>query len=347
MLEDFALDAEVFNNRLIECQLLALRFMGFIFSRTDSFKLFHFNRGIFVMLSLLLLVCSQVRSIWLHSNDFEKIIPVLATSFVYINILARIIAFYCYRKRYISLLTNLQTSLMEILAASSPKEIEIYNSYVEYINKIVYMFLLPISVALVLAFIESVYFIMYQSDGWTVQGQDYMRSLLKQLQSGKKLKFAQQRPELLKDILVNCVEEFSEIKCFAREYEYVSRITLFLESSTISGLLCMQLYIISKDFFSGYGIYQFWCMATIGLLWLYYWHADEISQKSNEITNALYFFNWYDVSLPLQQDIIVFMRATMKPIIIRSSFINMNISTFFMILKTSYSYFTLLRNFAK
>lgn len=39
-----------------------------------------------------------------------------------------------------------------------------------------------------------------------------MRSLLKQLQSGKKLKFAQQRPDLLKDILVNCVEEFSEIK---------------------------------------------------------------------------------------------------------------------------------------
>lgn len=63
MLEDFALDGEVFSNRLIKWQLMGLRFMGFIFARTDSFKMFHFIRGIFVTLSLLVLICSQVSSI--------------------------------------------------------------------------------------------------------------------------------------------------------------------------------------------------------------------------------------------------------------------------------------------
>ncbi|XP_037908062.1 odorant receptor 56a-like [Hermetia illucens] len=137
--------------------------------------------------------------------------------------------------------------------------------------------------------------------------------------------------ELLRIILISCTEDIVEIKFFTREYEYVSRITLFLESSTISALLCMQLYIMSKDFFSGYGIYQFWCIATIGLLWLYYWHAEEISQKSNELTNALYSFNWYEVPLPLQKDIALFMGTSMRPITMKSSFINMKLNTFFMV----------------
>ncbi|XP_037903018.1 odorant receptor 56a-like [Hermetia illucens] len=291
----------------------------------------------------------------------------------------------------------------------------VYNNYIDYIIKIVYTILLPLLIAVILVSVEGVYFIIYQSDGWTVQRQvgntstgmnhlfvlyptgslsesflftfilpfymvsiglfsffawhtfntalmryisfrldvvkyrlenmlDYVDILLKNSQPAES---APQLPELLKAILISCVEDITEVRFFTNEYELVSRITLFFESSTISGLLCMQLYIISKDFFSGYGVYQFWCVATIGLLWLYYWHADEISQKSNEITNALYSFNWYEAPLPLQKDIALFMGSSMRPIIMKSGFINMNVNTFFTILKTSYSYFTLLQNFAK
>lgn len=39
----------------------------------------------------------------------------------------------------------------------------------EYITKIVYTILLPISIAIVLVYVEGAYFITYQSDGWTVQ----------------------------------------------------------------------------------------------------------------------------------------------------------------------------------
>ncbi|CAD7077644.1 unnamed protein product [Hermetia illucens] len=437
MFEDFALDAETFSNRLIKWQLFSLRVMGFMFARTDSFKLFHFTRGIFVTFSLLLLVTSQVRIVWLHPHDLEGIIPGAATSLVYINVISRIIAFYWYRKRYNKLLTNLQSGVRKILATNSPSEMRVYNNYIDYIIKIVYTILLPLLIAVILVSVEGVYFIIYQSDGWTVQRQvgntstgmnhlfvlyptgslsesflftfilpfymvsiglfsffawhtfntalmryisfrldvvkyrlenmlketkqqqihttpslesierDYVDILLKNSQPAES---APQLPELLKAILISCVEDITEqnfIFSFTNEYELVSRITLFFESSTISGLLCMQLYIISKDFFSGYGVYQFWCVATIGLLWLYYWHADEISQKSNEITNALYSFNWYEAPLPLQKDIALFMGSSMRPIIMKSGFINMNVNTFFTILKTSYSYFTLLQNFAK
>lgn len=88
--------------------------------------------------------------------------------------------------------------------------------------------------------------------------------------------------------------------------------------------------------------------------------------QSNEITNTLYSFNWYEAPLSLQKDISIFMTASMKPIIMKSGFIYINTNSFyvvihalfnsslnksnynsFQILKTSYSYFTLLQNFAK
>lgn len=60
MLDDFALDVEVFDNPLIKWQLTTLRFMGYIFASTDSFKLLHFLRGILVSISMFVLVLAQV-----------------------------------------------------------------------------------------------------------------------------------------------------------------------------------------------------------------------------------------------------------------------------------------------
>lgn len=46
-----------------------------------------------------------------------------------------------------------------------------YTSYGEYVNKIVSTILLPLSIAIVLIFMEGAYFIMFQSDGWTIRQQ--------------------------------------------------------------------------------------------------------------------------------------------------------------------------------
>ncbi|XP_037903272.1 odorant receptor 56a-like [Hermetia illucens] len=172
----------------------------------------------------------------------------------------------------------------------------------------------------------------------------YAGNLLKELHPNKNRKLAPSHPILLKYVLVSCVEDLTEIKCFAGDYEYVSNVTVFIESSTTSALLCGQLYIMTKDCT---GIYALWSVVTIGMLWNYYWHANEILYKSHEITNALYSFNWYAVPPSLQKDIAIFMGASMRSIIMKSGFIYVNMHSFFKILTTSYRYFTLLRNFAK
>ncbi|XP_037907852.1 odorant receptor 56a-like [Hermetia illucens] len=175
----------------------------------------------------------------------------------------------------------------------------------------------------------------------------YVDDLLKKSEFVCSSELINHQPDLLKSILVSCSDDLTEVKLFSSNYEYVSTVAVFIESATISALLCVQLYIMSKDFSAGYGLYELWSMATVAILWIYYWHANEISHKSNGITNALYSFNWYEIPLPLQKDIAVFMFATMKPITMRSGFIHMNTNSFFMLLKTSYTYFTLLQNFTK
>ncbi|XP_037902460.1 odorant receptor 56a-like isoform X1 [Hermetia illucens] len=420
MLENFALDAEVFDNPLLKWQLTTLKLMGYIFLRTDSFRLLHFLRGVLVSISIFVLVFAQARSIWLHSDNLERLSPALGSSITYGNVFTRVIAFYCYQERYNQMLTHAKAGLKKILATSLPKEILLYNSYINYITTMSHTIMILMTGAVVLLSIEGVYFIIHQSQEWTIPRQEgnstkakgmnhlfvlyctgslsesffftfilpyymllvggcffftwqtisaalmrlisfrldvikyrleniseYANNLLAKVQPNENHKHAPSYPKVLKYVLGSCVEDLTEIKLFASNYEHISSITVFIESATTSALLCLQLYILSKDFSVGDIIYASWSVATVGLLWIYYWHANEISDKSNEITNALYSLNWYEQPLYLQKDIAVFMAASMKPIIMKSAFLHINIDSFCTILKTSYSYFTFLQNFVK
>ncbi|XP_037902497.1 odorant receptor 56a-like isoform X2 [Hermetia illucens] len=420
MLENFALDAEVFDNPLIKWQLVALRFMGYVFARTDSFPLLHFLRGILVSISIFVLVFAQARSTWLHSDNLERLSPALCTSITYANLFIKILAFYCYRKRFNQMLTNAKVGLKKVLITSLPKEIQMYNGYIKYITTMNYTIVMPFIVIVLMIFAEGAYYIRHQSQEWTIQRQEgnstkakgmdhlfvlyctgslsesffftfilpyymvlvggcslytwhtfsaalmrfisfrldvvkyrlenmseYADYLLKKVQSSGNHNCISSRPRLLQCVLASCVEDFTEIKLFACNYGHISSITVFIESATTSALLCLQLYILSKDFTVGDTVYAAWSVVTVGMLWVYYWHANEISDKSNEITNALYSFKWYEEPLSLQKDIALFMTASMKPIIMKSGFLYINIDSFCKILKTSYSYFTLLQNFVE
>ncbi|XP_037927130.1 odorant receptor 56a-like [Hermetia illucens] len=418
ILNDFALDSEVFDNPLIKWQLHALKYMGFIYSRTDCWQLFHLLRGVLVSFSLFVLVCAQARSIWLQSDDLAKLSPALGASIVYINISARIIPFYYYGKIFNELLTKAHMGVKKVLTTNLPTETHIFNSYRRYITTIDYIITPPFAMSLIFVSFEGLYFIMYQLEDWSLQEQagnatiplahlfdlyptrtlsdsfffsfivpfymasigitcffawptfhaalmryisfrldvinyklenmsEYADNLIERLKPTQKSQLAQHRPKFLNHIFITCVKDIAEVKLFTSKYEYVSNVAVFIESSTISALLCVQLYLISMDFSAAFGIYGVWIFATAGILWLYYWHANEISHKSNQITNALYSFNWYEVPLSLQKDVAIFMGASMKPIIMKSGFIHMNTNSFVTILKTSYSYFTLLGNVAE
>lgn len=79
ILNNFALDSEVFDNPLIKWQLHALKYMGFIYSQTDCCQLFHLLRGILVSFSLFVLVCAQV------SEDLPLQIALFQSSIILIQ----------------------------------------------------------------------------------------------------------------------------------------------------------------------------------------------------------------------------------------------------------------------
>ncbi|XP_037902461.1 uncharacterized protein LOC119646160 isoform X2 [Hermetia illucens] len=345
MLENFALDAEVFDNPLLKWQLTTLKLMGYIFLRTDSFRLLHFLRGVLVSISIFVLVFAQARSIWLHSDNLERLSPALGSSITYGNVFTRVIAFYCYQERYNQMLTHAKAGLKKILATSLPKEILLYNSYINYITTMSHTIMILMTGAVVLLSIEGVYFIIHQSQEWTIPRQEGNSTKAK----GMNHLF-----------VLYCTGSLSESFFFTFILPYYMLLVggcFFFTWQTISAalmrLISFRLDVIKyrleniSDFSVGDIIYASWSVATVGLLWIYYWHANEISDKSNEITNALYSLNWYEQPLYLQKDIAVFMAASMKPIIMKSAFLHINIDSFCTILKTSYSYFTFLQNFVK
>lgn len=65
-------------------------------------------------------------------------------------------------------------------------------------------------------------------------------------------------------------------------------------------------------------------MTTI--LWMYYWHANEIFIKSDQLTFAVYSSSWYEFPLKLQKSIYIFMLY--RPIRLNAGYLNMTLDVF-------------------
>lgn len=64
----------------------------------------------------------------------------------------------------------------------------------------------------------------------------------------------------------------------------------------------------------------------IAILWMYYWHANEIFIKSDQLTFAAYSSSWYNFSLKLQKSICIFM--FFRPIRMSAGYLNMTLEVF-------------------
>ncbi|XP_070501006.1 odorant receptor 56a-like [Chironomus tepperi] len=146
--------------------------------------------------------------------------------------------------------------------------------------------------------------------------------------------------------LIKCVEHRERLVCFIRELSSLISSSLFLDFIIFSLLLCMLLFQASQvgDGIQ-LGIIACYIITMTTILWMYYYHSNEITYYTDQLSSSSYSSSWYKHSQSFKKQMLIFMMSA-KPIMLRAGFIDMKLDTFLNILRASYSYFTLLTQMA-
>ncbi|GAB0100780.1 Odorant receptor [Sergentomyia squamirostris] len=154
-------------------------------------------------------------------------------------------------------------------------------------------------------------------------------------------------PRTLLNFLAKCVEEQVSIWKYVRQLEKLISGSIFLDFVAFSVLLCALLFQGSRVNNGVQYIIIFCYITTMTvILWMYYWHANEISLHSEMLTNSLYKSVWYEHDVVYQKAVLQFMAGSGKALQMQAGFVVMTLHSFLKILQASYSYFTLLTQVA-
>ncbi|XP_072753268.1 odorant receptor 46a-like isoform X2 [Anoplolepis gracilipes] len=83
--------------------------------------------------------------------------------------------------------------------------------------------------------------------------------------------------------------------------------------------------------------------STLAPIFYYCWFGDEVKQKSLELSDNIYNIEWTTLNNNMKKGLLMIMNRTTIPIEFTSAnFISMNLESFVMVLKTSYSVFNVL-----
>ncbi|XP_058811505.1 odorant receptor 56a [Topomyia yanbarensis] len=155
------------------------------------------------------------------------------------------------------------------------------------------------------------------------------------------------RCELRAELLVECVQQQRKIYDYTRELESLTRSAVFLDFATFSILICALLFEASYTE-SAVQVFIDICyiMTMIAFLFVYYWHANEISHHANLLSSSAYRSDWYNYPRSVNRHLITFGCFNNKPLTIKAFFVPTSLDTFIAILRASYSYFTILKQAA-
>ncbi|CAO1437670.1 unnamed protein product [Diamesa tonsa] len=147
--------------------------------------------------------------------------------------------------------------------------------------------------------------------------------------------------------LIECIESHKQIVAFVKELSSLISLGLFVDFIIFSILLCALLFQASQvEIGVQFTINVFYILTMTTILWMYYWHANEINYYSNLLSVSAYMCPWHTFTVRFNKQLLIFMVAA-KPIKMYAGFIDMKLDTFIAILRASYSYFTLLTQVAK
>ncbi|XP_058446693.1 odorant receptor 56a-like [Malaya genurostris] len=152
------------------------------------------------------------------------------------------------------------------------------------------------------------------------------------------------RCSLRKKLLIECIRLQCDIYDFTHELEKLTKSSMFMDFVVFSVLLCLRLFEISvTDSTVQVLIDVCVIMVSIAIIFLYYWHANEISYHANSLSNSAFSSDWYNYPRSVNRYLITIICYSMKPLTMKAYFVMMSLNTFISILRASYSYFTILK----
>ncbi|XP_029717479.2 odorant receptor 56a-like [Aedes albopictus] len=171
------------------------------------------------------------------------------------------------------------------------------------------------------------------------------------MRSGRKLKLVkdpeEERCNERKELIVECIQQQHKIFEYTRELEALTRGAMFMDFVVFSVLLCALLFEASStDSFVQIFIDICYIMTMTAILFLYYWHANEIHYHANLLSSSAFMNDWYNYPRSVNRHLITSICYSNKPLNMKAFIVSMSLDTFLAILRASYSYFTILKQAA-
>ncbi|XP_076241167.1 uncharacterized protein LOC143183504 [Calliopsis andreniformis] len=151
-------------------------------------------------------------------------------------------------------------------------------------------------------------------------------------------------------------DETTLVKGCARHHEHIYRfatmvnnsfeIIIFLQFLVSTSILCFNFYrFMQTEFNARLMEAVLYAICTLTQIFYYCWHGNEVEMKSLEIPDNIIESNWISLNNNSRRILLMIMRRATRPIKFTSTHVvSMNLDSFKIILKTSYSVFNLLQN---
>nr|AIO10893.1 odorant receptor 125 [Culex quinquefasciatus] len=178
-------------------------------------------------------------------------------------------------------------------------------------------------------------------DGYVASG---MRSgrLIRELKDPE-----EERLNARRELIIECVQRQRKLHEYTGELESLIQGPVFVDFIVFSVLLCALLFEASvTDSAVQVFIDVCYIMTMTAILFLYYWHANEIQHQSDQLSKSAFANDWYNYPPKVNRNLLVLICYSIKPRIMKAFIVSMSLDTFIAILRASYSYFTILKQAA-
>uniref|UniRef100_A0A182KBL9 Odorant receptor n=1 Tax=Anopheles christyi TaxID=43041 RepID=A0A182KBL9_9DIPT len=352
--EEWILPDAVYENPLLKRTLLGLKYYGILLGQSQSYKKVHCFRGMVFTLSLVLFNCTQYIDLWQVWGSVSDMTANAATTLLLAVVFwacALVTAnMMCIYSLVLYLMyegpsgagdtapgsnvtTKIQPFPTPILRSWYPTvdgmgnhflELYLIQLYIMYVGQLIvpswHMFMVTLMIygrtecSVLnhrLCFLDRYH---HQNAEPNVNGNDDTRSV----NNGQR-----------RTLIIDCIKRQASLVSFVRELEQLTRAAVFLDFVVFSILLCALLFEASMTP-SGVQVFIDVCYITTmtTILFLYYWHANEIHACADELSMSAYKGDWYRYDRGTNRMLQIFILYSNRPVKMHAFFISMSLDTF-------------------
>nr|AOG12953.1 odorant receptor [Eogystia hippophaecolus] len=145
-------------------------------------------------------------------------------------------------------------------------------------------------------------------------------------------------------IIISCVEFHENIIKFVKDLEKIFGFPVFFQFFTSAIIICETAFRITNSTETIEllaMVLYFMCIITELLMYCYY--GDLLKRKSERVVEMAYCCNWENTDVRTQRALLLLMQRAQRTLVLRAgNMFELSMMTFSAILKTSYTYFTVL-----